>query len=175
MPPEYKSSDQEETTETGTDGDLKIEDLQFGVWSLRIANSHSTVFEAPKKLWKEIQDIAPFVLRLITDVYTVAPYHLIVYLFCKFVHGLEDLFLLAFSDYLLRTVRAMLACHFVFCSHPMQVEVGLISGTPNVYEISVAILLRLACAFLFALLKWYGYVKITFAFNAMIIIKSQFQ
>ncbi len=40
----------------------------------------------------------------------------------------------------------------------MQVETGLISGKPDVYDISIAILLRLACAFLFALLKWYGYV-----------------
>ncbi|KJA17951.1 hypothetical protein HYPSUDRAFT_45801 [Hypholoma sublateritium FD-334 SS-4] len=140
MTPEYHSSDQEEPTDNGS-GNQAVEDLQLGVWSLRMEGSHSTVFEAPKKLWKEIQDISPFVLHLVTDVYTVAPYHLIVYLFCKFVHGLQDLLLLAFSDKLLRIIEA-----------------GLLSGTPDVYEISFAIFLRLACAFLFASLKWYGYV-----------------
>ena len=47
---------------------------------------------------------ADLVLRLVADVYSVAPYHLIAYLFCKFAHGLQEVFLLAFSDKLLRTV-----------------------------------------------------------------------
>ena len=101
MTPEYKSSAQEETTNTGS---VKIDSIQLGVWSVRVENSYPSLFEAPKKLWKEALDIGPFVLRLVADVYSVAPYHLIAYLFCKFAHGLQEVFLLAFSDKLLRTV-----------------------------------------------------------------------
>lgn len=88
---------------------IMIEERQLGVWTLRTAVP-STISRNPRELWTEFQKAVPFLLRLFTDIFNIAPYHLIVYLACQFAEGLEEVLILGFSDKLLRAV-----CYLHFC------------------------------------------------------------
>ncbi|KJA17922.1 hypothetical protein HYPSUDRAFT_976444 [Hypholoma sublateritium FD-334 SS-4] len=132
MSPYEKSSIKDDTD------NIKIEERQLGVWTLR-TEVPSNVFQDPRKLWIEFEKAVPFCLRLLVDIYNVAPYHLIIYLVCKLAEGLEEILILGFSDKLLRAI-----------------EIGLVERKPNVSTVVTSILSQLACSFFFVLLKWYS-------------------
>jgi hypothetical protein len=81
---------------------IKISTLQLGVWKVRVA-AQSSGFG----LQDQIQDLRssfPILLRLATDIFTLAPGIVLAFLACQIWEGVEDAFEMHISNRLLRTV-----------------------------------------------------------------------
>jgi len=90
---------------------IKISTLQLGVWKVRVAGQSSGF-----GLQDQIQDIRsslPILLRLATDIFTLAPGIVLAFLACQIWEGVEDAIEMHISNRLLRTVCIFATFDFV--------------------------------------------------------------
>ncbi|KAJ2917467.1 hypothetical protein MD484_g2900, partial [Candolleomyces efflorescens] len=116
--------------------DVVIESQQLGVWRLLLASKKGI---RPSHYYEEFQTLAPYVIRLFSDVYTTAPRLFVLFLFLRIWQGLEEAFLTHLSTRILRAI-----------------ELGLVRGQPFVAEIVWALGLRILCSALAGYMGWWS-------------------
>ncbi|KAJ3513132.1 hypothetical protein NLJ89_g3120 [Agrocybe chaxingu] len=116
--------------------DINIEEMQFGVWTFKVASSAKSALEVYRS---EIKMAYPLFLRLFTDIYSVSPTLFIVFLACKLWDGIEEALVMHLSSSLLR-----------------KIEAGVISGVPDVRGIVTSVMLQLVCSAVVSYMSWHS-------------------
>ena len=83
---------------------VKIEELQLGVWHVKIASD--TAFGIQKQ-WDDVRAALPLYWRLMKDIFNVSPVLFTVFIACQLLHGIEDSLLMHLSNRLLRNVGSL--------------------------------------------------------------------
>ncbi|KAF9458587.1 P-loop containing nucleoside triphosphate hydrolase protein [Collybia nuda] len=121
------------------DAEEKLDDLvacrQFGVWE--VITLKDVPFD-PKQWWFEFSAGLYHFRRLVGEMYHLSPRMLILFLFSKMWGGVEAAVLMHLSSRLLRII-----------------EIGLVKGEVDAHAIIVAVIARLTCVVIVAVLQWW--------------------
>lgn len=96
------STESEKVKEEDKYKNIKIDELQLGIWKMKLAPEPGLNLS---KRWEAITTGFPLFVRLVTDIFHLAPKLLILLVFCQIWSAVQDTLLLQQSNNLLKTVR----------------------------------------------------------------------
>lgn len=140
--------------------DGRAAELHLGVWNLKIASNPDLDLLGK---WKAVKAGLPLFARLALDIFHISPRLFVIFIFCQFWEGVEEMVLLHQSNNVLRAVCRCISFKFVwrdiYSVLLIQIEAGLVTGKPNAQEIIRAVVARLLLTVLLSWISWYGYVR----------------
>ncbi|KAF8194623.1 hypothetical protein BJ912DRAFT_1040726 [Pholiota molesta] len=116
----------DEKQKVHVDSDIIIEEVQLGLWKLKLGHPPSLNL---RRLLDIIKSAYPLYSRLFLDIYRISPRHFTFFLMCQAWKGVEAAILLHLSSSLLS-----------------QVEQGLLTGNPDKIGILWLIVLQISCS-----------------------------
>jgi len=104
------------------DPKIIIDDIQLGVWRLKIGITPGWVLQ---RQFDSITSAYPLIRRLCTDIFFLSPRVFVFFFVCQFWSGIEDAVLMHYSSSLLRMVKRSNHSRFIVLTFQISYRLNL--------------------------------------------------